>query len=455
MNFALAKGRKKINIDPSLVITLVFMFIILFGATLLTLPISSKEGVFTDFLSALFTATSATCVTGLVVVDTYLHWSTFGQVVIISLIQIGGLGFMTMATLFSLMVRRNISYRERMLMAQSLSLFNMKGVVRITKHILLGTLAFEGTGAIILSIRFIPEFGISGGIFRGIFTSISAFCNAGFDLMGSKGAFSSLTSYAEDITINIVVALLIIIGGLGFIVWEEIYTVHNFSKFSIYTKIVLITTGILILSGAILIFAAEFSNPATLEPLSMKGKILASFFQSVTPRTAGFNTIGLGSLRDITTVIITILMFIGAASGSTGGGIKVATASILIYTFISVLRGRKDVVIMKRHISQETVLRAFALTFMGFIMVLICSVIISFTNDFDFLSIMFECVSAFATVGLTVGITSLMSDLGLVLLIILMFFGRVGILTITYALFTRLKTSEDKIEYPEGKILIG
>lgn len=449
------KSRKLFKIDPTQLIVLGFMLIILFGAMLLTLPIASKEGVFTDFISALFTATSATCVTGLVVVDTYLYWSPFGQAVILILIQIGGLGFMTMATLFSLAIRRNISYKERMLVAQSLSFFDMKGVIRTTRHILLGTLMFEGTGAVILSARLIPEFGIAGGIYRGIFLSVSSFCNAGFDLMGSKGAFSSLTTYVDDITVNAVVASLIIIGGLGFIVWEELYTLRSFTKLSVYSKIVLISTGVLIIGGAILIFLSEAENPATLQPLSVQGKILASLFQSVTPRTAGFNTIPLDNLHDITAVIMILLMFIGAGSGSTGGGIKVSTASLLIFTFISVMKGRKDVVVMKKHISEDTVLRAFALTFMAFGLVVVFSIIIAFTNDFDFLSIIFECVSAFATVGLTVGITPYLSDLAHILLIILMFLGRVGILTITYAIFMRLKQANEKIEYPETKILIG
>ena len=443
--------------DSTQIIAIGFIVLILIGAILLSLPISSASGESTNFLSCLFTATSASCITGLVVVDTATHWSGLGQVIILTLIQIGGLGFMSLATLFSFIIRKNISFKERMRAAQSFSLFEFKGAIRIVKHILVGTLCFEGAGAIILSTRFIPQFGIFDGIWKGVFTSVSAFCNAGFDLMGKfSGKFSSLTAYADDIVVCLTVMLLIIIGGLGFIVWEEIFTLKKFSRFSLFSKMALITTGFLILLGSVLMLFTEASNPETLEPLSLKGKILASMFQAVTPRTAGFNTIDLAAMRDASKAITILLMFIGANSGSTGGGIKVSTFSVLVVGVSCISRGRKEVTAFERRISNETVFRAFTLVLMAAAVLFICSVSICFLQpNLSFTDVLYECVSAFGTVGLTLGITTELSALSQIIIIFLMYFGRVGLLTLSFAIFNKQQSSLNKLQYPEGKVIIG
>ncbi|PWM45718.1 MAG: Trk family potassium uptake protein [Clostridiales bacterium] len=449
--------RKRIKLDSTQIIAIGFIVLILIGAILLSLPISSASGESTNFLSCLFTATSASCITGLVVVDTATHWSGLGQVIILTLIQIGGLGFMSLATLFSFIIRKNISFKERMRAAQSFSLFEFKGAIRIVKHILVGTLCFEGAGAIILSTRFIPQFGIFDGIWKGVFTSVSAFCNAGFDLMGKfSGKFSSLTAYADDIVVCLTVMLLIIIGGLGFIVWEEIFTLKKFSRFSLFSKMALITTGFLILLGSVLMLFTEASNPETLEPLSLKGKILASMFQAVTPRTAGFNTIDLAAMRDASKAITILLMFIGANSGSTGGGIKVSTFSVLVVGVSCISRGRKEVTAFERRISNETVFRAFTLVLMAAAVLFICSVSICFLQpNLSFTDVLYECVSAFGTVGLTLGITTELSALSQIIIIFLMYFGRVGLLTLSFAIFNKQQSSLNKLQYPEGKVIIG
>lgn len=448
------RNRRKPNLYRLLAIG--FALIILTGAILLTLPISSAEGISTPFEDALLTATSATCITGLVVYDTATHWSLFGQAVILCMIQVGGLGFMTLGSALVLLLRRNGTVSDRKQIAEALNTSDYQTATQTLKHVIAGTVAFEGAGAIILAARFIPDFGFAGGVWRGVFTAISAFCNAGFDLFGTVQPFSSITGYADDLVVNLTLAGLIILGGLGFLVWEDLYTNHSWKKLSLFSKTVLITSGSLILLGTILIFVLEYTNPATLGELSLRNKLLASFFQSISPRTAGFNSIDLAATTESTQVLIIILMFIGASSGSTGGGVKVSTVAVLGAAMKSVLRGEKEATLFKKRISADTVNRALTLVFFPLILVLIGSVAVNVAEPHvTFMDAMFECTSAFATVGLSMSVTPILSLFSKIIIILLMYLGRVGMITVSYALLTDRRKRRNTLRYPEGDILIG
>lgn len=432
-----------------------FLLTIFIGALLLDLPIASKDSHSIGFINALFTATSANCVTGLIVADSYSQWTIFGQIVILCLIQIGGLGIMTMAAILSFFLRRQFTFKERILMVESLNQNNLSGIVRLTKHILLGTLMFEGIGAIILTIKFAKDFGFVNGLFKGIFHSISAFCNAGFDLMGQNIPFSGLTVYVSDIVVNLTIMSLIIIGGLGFSVWEDIYEKRGLFKLNLHSKMVLIITAALLIAGTILYFSLELNNPDTLGNLEIKGKVLASMFQSVSPRTAGFNTVDYGKMGTPAQLLTVILMFIGGSPGSTAGGIKTTTLGILVLAVYSVTKGSSDVTAFGRRIEIGVVLRSLAITFISLSVVIISIMVMSDAEPFSFLQICFEVVSAFGTVGLTTGITPHLTSISKIILICLMYFGRVGMLTVTFALLSRLQGHHGKIRYPEGKIMVG
>jgi trk system potassium uptake protein TrkH len=437
------------------VIVIGFTSIIIIGSLLLNLPISSKDGQSIGFINALFTATSAVCVTGLVVVDTFTHWTVFGQIIILLLIQIGGLGFMALATLFSLALGRRISFKERLLIAESLNQNSPQGMVKLIKDILLGTFIFESIGAIILSVRFAGEVGIKEGIYRGIFHSISAFCNAGFDIMGNNGQFSSLSAYVEDPVVNLTIIALIIIGGLGFAVWEDVYKTRNFRGLRLHTKLVLIATSILLVSGFLFFLALEYSNVKTLQPLSFKGKILASMFQSVTPRTAGFNTLPLADLTNASKLITIALMFIGGSPGSTAGGIKTTTAGVLLFLVFSVLSGHKDVNVFRRRLEIVVIFKAMAIVILALIVILSTTVVLSIFEEATLLEYLFESTSAFGTVGLSLGITPTLGSVGKLALIVTMFLGRIGVLTMGMAITVRMQKMEVKIKYPEEKVMVG
>ena len=448
------KDRWKPNLYRFLVVG--FFLIILLGATLLALPIASKDGTWTSFGDTLFTATSATCITGLVVVDTATHWSFFGQAVILTMIQIGGLGFMTLGSALVLVLKRNASLANRKQIAESMNTSDYRSALQTLRHVIIGTFAFEGAGAIILAARFIPDFGWVEGIWKGIFLSVSAFCNAGFDLLGEGAPFSSVTAYVGDPVINLTLMGLIVIGGVGFLVWEDLYTKRSPKEYSIFTKTVLIGTGLLILTGAICFFGFEYSNPETLGDLSFPEKIFAAFFQSVSPRTAGMNTVDLTAMEEASQFLTICLMFIGASSGSTGGGVKITTVAVLLATFRSVFLGRKETVLLRRRISEDTVYRAFTLICFPFLAILVCTFIINLTEpDVTFMEALFECTSAFATVGLSLSVTPTLSLFSKILLMLLMFAGRVGMLTISFALLTDRRRRRNAIRYPEGNILIG
>ena len=443
--------------EPSRVMVIGFGILILFGAIILNLPISTQKGESIGFLNALFTSTSAVCVTGLVVVDTGTYWSEFGQFVIITLIQTGGLGFMTIATMFSLLTRKRINLRERLLIQESLNQVDLSGLVKLTRYIIMMTFAIEGIGALLLSMVYIPRFGLGKGIWYSIFHSISAFCNAGFDLMGPvSGQYSSLTYFVDSTLINVVICGLIILGGIGFPVLLDVINNKTYSKFNVHSLIVIYTTGILILIGFLFIFIAEFNNKDTLGTLNIKEKFLSSLFQSVTLRTAGYNTIDLTLLSESTLFLMLILMLIGASPASTGGGLKTTTIATLFLTVKSFIIGKEDIEVYQRRISDATVKKSLGIFFIGVFISLFGTLMLTIVNPgFTLLESSFEVISAYATVGLSIGGTPSLTYLGKIIIIILMFLGRVGSLTIFIALLSKNSRVKSKIRYPEGKIIVG
>lgn len=443
------------SLNATRIVAASFAVIILVGALLLTLPIASRDGQSAGFFTALFTATSSTCVTGLILVDTWVQWSFFGQLVIILMIQLGGLGFMTVITLVSFALRRRIGLSERLIMVSTLNLNDLDGVVRMVRHALMGTFLIEGTGAVLLSIAMIPHFGILGGIWRGIFHSISAFCNAGFDLLGGKfGAFSSLAGLQNNPLVLGTIGALIVVGGLGFFVWEDILEKRCWHKLSVYSKMVLIVTGVLIIGGALFFMVEEYSNPATLGNMPLWEKIMNSIFQSITLRTAGFDAIGQGGLSDTSKAFSSILMLIGGSSGSTAGGLKTATVAVLLLALRSGLAGREQVTFRGRTIPYRRVLNAMTLALVMLFLFLVGSMTISTVENLPYLDCAFEVASAMGTVGLTTGITPGLSVFSQSLIILLMYMGRVGVLSFSIAFITRGGRTA-KIKYPEMNVMIG
>lgn len=448
------KGRRP-AMHAAMVVALGFLIIILTGAVLLTLPISARSGEPTDFLDALFTATSATCVTGLVTVGTATHWSGFGQVVILLLIQIGGLGFMSLASIASFLTHRTITLRERMVMSAGLNLTENAGIVRLTRRVLLGTLAFEGAGAVLLATRFVPRVGLWQGIKMGVFHSVSAFCNAGFDLIGTPdNPFASLTGYADDVLVNLTIMALIVIGGLGFFVWGDIWDKRRFRRLRLHTKLVLITTALLLCAGFALTLLFEWHNPQTLGTMPVQEKLLAASFQSVTLRTAGFNTIDQAALTGPSQAVACLLMMIGGSPGSTAGGIKTVTAAVLVLSAISALRGRATVSAFGRTIVSRSIMNAVTMMIVGGTLSLTGACVISYVEGAPFGACLFEAVSAFATVGLSMGLTPTLNAISRLILILLMYLGRVGVLTLGVAVLMRHR-EPPKMQYPDGDVMVG
>lgn len=442
-------------VHATMVIVMGFAIIILIGAGLLTLPISAQSGKPTAYLDALFTATSATCVTGLVRVGTATHWSGFGQVVILLLIQVGGLGFMSLASVASFLIRRKITLRERMVMSAGLNLDDNAGIVRLTRRVLFGTFAFEGMGAILLSIRFVPRYGLAQGIKMGVFHSVSAFCNAGFDLIGTPdNPFASLVGYADDPLVNLTIMTLIVIGGLGFFVWGDIWDKRRFCRFRLHTKLVLTTTALLLAAGTVLTLVFEWSNPATIGNLPLPEKLLAAAFQSVTLRTAGFNTIDQAALTGPSQALACLLMLIGGSPGSTAGGIKTVTAAVLVLSALSALRGRTVVSAFGRTIVTRSIMNAVTMMIVGGALSLTGTCIISHVEAAPFGQCLFEAVSAFATVGLSMGLTPTLSAPSCLILITLMYLGRVGVLTLGVAVLMR-HHAPPKMHYPNANVMVG
>ena len=445
------------KMQPTQIMVIGFALVIFIGGILLNLPIATQSGEQIGLFDALFTATSAVCVTGLVVVDTATYWSGFGQLIIILLIQIGGLGFMTVTTMFALIAKKKIRLRERLLIQESLNQLDLSGLVKLTRYIIITTLIIEGIGAVLLSTVFIPQFGLGKGLWYSIFHAISAFCNAGFDLMGSvSGPFSSLTSYVNNFTVTMTISGLIMLGGLGFPVILDVMRHKKISKLNLHSKVVLLTSAILIAIGMIFILLVESKNPETLGELSIKGKLLASFFQSVTTRTAGFNTIDLTIMHQSSIFVMIILMFIGASPASTGGGIKTTTLATLILTVKAFILEKQDIEVYNRRIESTTIRKALGIFFIGIVVVVGGTLIISLTDSqFTLVEAGFEVVSAFATVGLSIGGSPSLSTLGKLFIMIFMFMGRVGSLTIFMALASRGIKKNPPIRYPEGKIIVG
>ena len=438
------------------IITVGFLLLTLVGASILSLPISSSNGQPTNFVDSLFTATSAVCVTGLVVFDTATHWSLFGKVVIISLIQIGGLGFMTIATMISLIRGKKINLKERLLIQESLNQIDLSGIVNLTRKIIFMVFAIEAIGGIILSISFIPRFGLITGLAYGFFHSISAFCNAGFDLMGSiSGQFSSLTSLYDNSLVMITVSLLIILGGLGYPVILDVLHTRSLKKLTIHSKLVITSTIILLLIGFVFILGVEYNNPDTLGNMDMKGKLLSSMFQTTTLRTAGFNSIDL--TKEPTIFLMVILMLIGASPASTGGGIKTTTVAVLFLTVKDFLCGKDEIHIFERSISSESIKKAMVIFFIAIFIFIIGTLALSLTNpQFSLIECVFEVMSAYATVGLSIGGSPNLNVVGKLIIMILMFLGRVGSLTIFTAILSINIAKKDKnIKRPKGKIIIG
>lgn len=435
--------------EPARFIILTFLLIIIIGGLLLSLPISNKSGKFTNPINALFTATSATCVTGLVVVDTGTYYSLFGHIVILILIQIGGLSYMTIFTFLALLLGRKIPLLDRIILKESINFFSIGGIIKLARRILFIVLLFEGIGAVILATIFSKDYGIIKGSFFGLFHSISAFCNAGFDLIGN---FKSLTNYKGNILLNITFILLIITGGIGFGVISEIIDFPKSKKLSVHAKLVLTVTIILISVGTILIFILERNNYTTLKFLSAKEKILVSIFQAVTPRTAGFSTINIGYLNLPTMLLIMLFMFIGASPGGTGGGIKTSTFAIIVMNIRNTIKGREGVTIFDRCLETTTIKKAYLILTASMFLIFLSTFLLSITEKFGLINIIFEVISAFGTVGLSTGITPDLSPLGKLIIMFTMFSGRVGILSILTMIIVK---KPQRIYLPEDKVMVG
>jgi trk system potassium uptake protein len=439
------------KLDPPKILVIGFGTIILLGTLLLSLPAATTDGKGLGWMDALFTATSATCVTGLVVVDTGDTFTRLGEMVILSMIQIGGLGFMSFATLLAFILGKRISFKERLIIQESLNNATVEGVVRLVKRILVFTAVIEIAGGILLSLRFSHDMAAGNAIYYGFFHAVSNFNNAGFDLMGG---FRGLTAYADDPVVNITLISLISLGGIGFIVMNEIFEFRSTKRISLHSKMVLAVSGILVLGGALLIFILEYNNPATLKPMGITGKIFGAFYQSVTPRTAGSNTLSIPDLKQTTLFLIIFLMFIGASPGSTGGGIKTTTFAILIGAVKSQIRGREDVAFFGRRLDYSIISKSLTVTLIAIFLVISVTMALTITEPgHDFLMIFFEAVSAFSTVGLSMGLTPELSPYGKILITLTMFAGRVGPLTLAFAIAKKRK--EDHYRYPAGKVMIG
>ncbi len=410
------------------VIILGFFCLIMLGTLLLMLPVATQDGTATPLSDALFTAVSATCVTGLVIKDTATYWSLFGRSVILVLIQIGGMGVITVGLLILRMSGKKIGLWQRSTMQESISAPQVGGIVRLTGFILKSTIIIELIGALLLAPAFCRDFGVADGLGYSVFHSVSAFCNAGFDLFGVRGEFSSLTSYSSDAYVNLTVMLLIVAGGIGFFVWNDIWThKHHFKQYALQTKIVLIGSAILIILPALYFFFFEYTDS------SISERILRSLFQSVTTRTAGFNTADLTQMGESGKAVMIILMLIGGSPGSTAGGMKTVTFAVLFFSAVTVLFRRNDVQCFKRRISDKTVRTAGAIFFVYFFLFFAFGCVISITEGLPLLTCLFETSSAIGTVGLSLGITGAIGSFSRILLMILMFFGRVGALTLIYA----------------------
>ena len=431
-----------------------FLLVIAVGTLLLTLPISSRTGRL-GVIDALFTATSATCVTGLVVRDTWSQFSLFGQVVILMLIQVGGLGLVTLTSFFALAARRRMGFRDLRLLGESVSADGLSKATEVLKIVIKLAAAFEAVGIVLLLFAFVPQFGAEG-VWVSVFTAISAFCNAGFDLFGRFGAYSSLVPYVNNYYVQAVIMFMIMAGGLGFMVWVELAEYRKKRRLSLHAKVVLQFSAIFWVGGAVLLALLEWSNPRTMGGLSVPGKMMAALFQSVSTRTAGMNTIDLAACSPISKLLMSVLQFIGAAPGSTGGGVKVTTFAVLILTIRSVAQGRDDCVIGGHHIESKTVYRALTIIVIGAVAAFGSAVVVYY-NTAETVSVIdciFESCSAFGTVGLSVGVTGQLNTGAKLLYMACMFMGRVGPVSLAISLTAKPDDNKRKV-LPVGHINVG
>lgn len=443
--------------SPARTLVVGFAVIIAAGTLLLCLPISSKSREFTPLFDCLFTATSASCVTGLVIYDTYLHWSLFGQIVIALLIQVGGLGFVTIITFFNVAAGKKLGYRTLKNAAGDLTESSFEGGRKIFISIIKYSFIFELCGAAVLAIVFVPKYG-AYGVWMSIFMSITAFCNAGFDLMGMEGDGSSLISCQNDPTVLITISLLIIVGGLGFIVWENFLNIRSRKKLSLHTQTVLIMTAILLVGGTVFYMFTESRNPATMKDMPFGEKLLNSFFTAVSARTAGYDSIGMSGMTEFSQLGTVLLMFIGAAPGSTGGGIKVTTLMVLIMTVVSYIRNKNDVELLRHKIDKLTIYRTLVVSVLSMFAVAVCFTALYFSMPSDTeagaVQCLFDAVSAFSTAGLTAGAAALTGAAGKWLLVATMFIGRVGPVSLIMSLVMNARERKNTV-VPDGQILIG
>lgn len=453
----------KVKFNSTHIVIYGFLSVILLGAFILMLPICSATGQWTDFLTALFTATTSTCVTGLVVVPTYAYWSVTGKVIILILIQLGGLGIICIATGVLMVVGKRITLKERRLIQESYNLDSGQGIIKHIRAIFMGTFVMETIGTLLYCVRFIPKFGMVKGLWYSVFHSVSAFCNAGLDLLGEN----SLIPYQSDVLVNLTTIFLIVTGGIGFIVWWDILKLYRMVRYegmpirkvpermSLHTKLAMTVTLVLLLGGTILTLIFEYSNPETLGNLSFGNKILASLFQSVTLRTAGFCTIDQMGFQSASFIIFCLLMLIGGSPMGTAGGIKTTTMALLFLEVRSVVRGKNETEAFRRRINKDNVKTALAVIAIAVSMLMLAIIMLTFTEDASLKKITFEVFSAIGTVGITMGLTAELSLLGKVVIITLMFFGRVGPITIAMALAKRKRTDQHLKDLPEKRIIIG
>jgi len=437
------------NLNPYQILTLGFTAAILAGSFLLMLPAASREGSSLSFVDALFTATSAVCVTGLCVVDTGNYFSAFGQMVIISLIQIGGLGVMTITTLLAVVMGRRIQLRNRLLVQESLNQLTLEGMVRLVLYVVKVTFIIEFIGGTILALRFAAEYGWRG-VYYGYWHAVSGFCNAGFDVFGGTAFFK----YASDPVVTLTISSLIVLGGIGFAVMNDVWEHRRWQALAVQTRVVLAATGILLLLGTVVIFLLEHGNEGTLAPLSLGGQVLASIFESATSRTAGFAVFDNGALGEPALLVVIMLMFIGASPASTGGGIKTSTFAIIVSTIWSLIRGKKEVELFSRGVPMETIMRALMLFFIAATIAFLATMYICMAEGIPVVKVAFEVVSALATVGLSTGITPSLAPGSKFVLILLMLMGRVGIVTFAMALAMK-KDTRQHYHHPMGKFTVG
>lgn len=457
-----------LKLGPAHIITLSFVFVILVGATILSMPFASASGEVTNFVDALFTATSAVCVTGLVVVTTASHWSFAGKVIIMLLIQIGALGFISLFTIVLIALGKKITLKERILIQESFNLTTFNGMVQFLKTILKWVIVIEGLGAILLSLVFIPKYGFANGIFMGVFHSISAFCNAGFDILGDD----SMIPYANNYFINIVLMFLIIMGGLGFNVWIDLskYVKKSYKRYkgiktqkhklSVHTRLALITSIFLILLGFVMTLILEFNNPDTIGNFTLSQKILSSIFQSVTLRTAGFDAISQADLTYGSKFMAVFIMAVGGSPGGTAGGIKTVTVAVLFLAIFASIKGRVSITAFQKSISFYTVQKALTVAILMISLILVATTILTVTEqgigvEFEFIDILYEVSSALGTVGLSSGVTGNLSFAGKFVVIFCMFVGRLGPVTVALALSFNKNEKTNAINYPKEKVIVG